>query len=252
MLEEWDSEAVCDGPCGPLGPAGTMRRWLAPRRSVPASARTGPPRQAGGATKSANCGPLRPHHSLHRPRNRRYCGRAGIRTREPLTGLAIFKTDCGGLLTRGDEANMSSDLVFCVSTLPLASPRFPANHGPNTDPFAVSKEFDHLALSRVAGSVHAGGTDRGDDMPSPFTGRSSGVSVARTLSSFRSGSYVARKSRTASISHNDSSARSAASTSSLRQQVDELLGLFAIALRARPTEGTGRHDYASLLPPFVH
>jgi hypothetical protein len=51
-------------------------------------------------------------------------------------------------------------------------------------------------------------------MPSPLTGRSSRASVARTLSSLRFGSYVARKSRAPSISRNDSSARSAASTSS--------------------------------------
>jgi hypothetical protein len=59
---------------------------------------------------------------------------------------------------QGDEGNMASDLGFCVSTLPLSSPRFSADHGPNTDPFAVSRVFDHFALSRVAGSVHAGGT----------------------------------------------------------------------------------------------
>ena len=50
-------------------------------------------------------------------------------------------------------------------------------------------------ISRVAGSIPAGGTDKRDDVPSPLTGRSSGASVARTLSSFRAGSKVARKSR---------------------------------------------------------
>jgi hypothetical protein len=60
----------------------------------------------------------------------------------------------------------------------------------------------------------AGGTDKGNDVPSPLTGRSSEASVARTLSSFRAGSKVARKSRAASISRNDSSARSVTSTSS--------------------------------------
>jgi hypothetical protein len=29
---------------------------------------------------------------------------------------------------------MSPDLASCVSTIPLTSPHFPANHGPNTDP----------------------------------------------------------------------------------------------------------------------
>ena len=53
----------------------------------------------------------------------------------------------------------------------------------------------------------------GTTRPSPFTGRSSGASVARILSSFRAGSKVARKSRAASISRNDSSARRVSSTS---------------------------------------
>jgi hypothetical protein len=39
-------------------------------------------------------------------------------------------------------------------------------------------------------------------MPSPFTGRSSGASVARILSSFRAGSKVARRSRAAGIPRN--------------------------------------------------
>jgi hypothetical protein len=59
-----------------------------------------------------------------------------------------------------------------------------------------------------------GGTCKGDDMPSPCTDRSSGASVRPHLSSFRAGSKVARKSRAASISRNDSSARGASSTSS--------------------------------------
>ena len=54
--------------------------------------------------------------------------------------------------------NTSSELEYCVSTIPSVPPRFRANHGPNTDPFAISKGFDHLVLWRVAGSVHAEGT----------------------------------------------------------------------------------------------
>jgi len=66
-------------------------------------------------------------------------GRAGIRTREPLAGLAIFKTDWAALATRSDKVDLPSDLGFCVSTKPVDSPRFPANHGPNTDPRTWSK-----------------------------------------------------------------------------------------------------------------
>jgi hypothetical protein len=53
-----------------------------------------------------------------------------------------------------------------------------------------------------------GCTDKRDDVPSPLTGRNSGATVARILSSFRAGSKAAPKSRAASISRNDSSARS--------------------------------------------
>ena len=62
--------------------------------------------------------------------------------------------------------------------------------------------------------VRAGGTDKRDDVPFSLGGKNSGASVARTLSSFRAGSKVARKSRAASISRKDSSASSATSTSS--------------------------------------
>ena len=68
-------------------------------------------------------------------------------------------------------------------------------------------------------------------MPSPFTGRSSGTSVARILSSFRVGSKVARKSRAASIFPERLLRQEGVINVQLRQQVDELLRLLAIWLR---------------------
>lgn len=48
---------------------------------------------------------------------------------------------------------MPSDLAFCVSTIPLTSPRFPANHGPNADPLQPStRDFD----CRLPSTEHAG------------------------------------------------------------------------------------------------
>jgi hypothetical protein len=42
---------------------------------------------------------------------------------------------------------MSPDLALCVSTIPLTFPRFPAKHGPNTDPIRPStRDLDSLPL----------------------------------------------------------------------------------------------------------
>jgi hypothetical protein len=80
-------------------------------------------------------------------------GRTGIRTQERVAPLAVFKTDWAALATRSDKVNPSSDLGFCVSTNRVDSPRFPANHGPNTDPRTLLEDgFDsprHVQFHRI-------------------------------------------------------------------------------------------------------
>jgi hypothetical protein len=44
---------------------------------------------------------------------------------------AIFKTDCGGLTTRGNRAERASHQRFRVAAVPLSSRGFPASCGPN-------------------------------------------------------------------------------------------------------------------------
>lgn len=56
---------------------------------------------------------------------------------------------------------MRSDLVFASLRYPSLNLVSPPITGPIRTHFAVLKEFDHLALWRVAGSVHAGGSRRG-------------------------------------------------------------------------------------------
>jgi hypothetical protein len=56
---------------------------------------------------------------------------------------AGFKTAWAGFTTRGDKVSMPCDLGLCVSTIPVDSPRSPANHGPNTDPPSPSRSPGH-------------------------------------------------------------------------------------------------------------
>jgi hypothetical protein len=72
---------------------------------------------------------------------------------ESKRATTVFKTDWAALATRSDKVNPSSDLRFCVSTNPVDSPRFPANHGPNTDPRTLLEDgFDsprHVQFHRI-------------------------------------------------------------------------------------------------------
>ena len=88
-------------------------------------------------------------------------------------------------------------------------PRQGSDHGNERGPGSRREVVCHFYLHERAwrlSSLSSGsgrGTDKGAEAPPPFAGSKSGARVACTLSSFRSGSNVARKSRAASISRKD-------------------------------------------------